>query len=388
MECLTCKGYVVVQVGLCKYRGFTTVIATIVVAVCTLGVARGIGGKVALDHVAGSGVLQRGLARRTLECGGSFTNFGSGPVRPGKLIAVNPILPARVLALVRFATAIGVTRAPFGNEYGKACVDCLLCISAFASGSPRGLSAPTVRIGVIMECVGDVFARNCIADGFLRILVVLPVADKNQVVGMLTDDGNDFFGISLDLVPGCRYGFVIKFKDDVVVLTPFLGHFGKELGGVVNFGVCLVRMPVNNDVNVVFDSGLYDSVHEVRLEFRVGCVAGDVLGLVVAAAFRTVLTAPPVIGCGCHGGTHDLNIHVADHSGNAFGCPEFRCLWQKAPIKAHAAYLDFGTVLDAFAAAVNTAFALRVLAGHELTVLADRAHAGGGDVLGYSKRGT
>ena len=85
-------------------------------------------------------------------------------------------------------------------------------------------------IGVIVEGVGDVFAGDGIADGLLRILVVLPVAHENQVVGILTDNGHNLFGVSFNFVPGDIFlGLVEKFKDDVVVLTHFWAISVKNL---------------------------------------------------------------------------------------------------------------------------------------------------------------
>ena len=134
----------------------------------------------------------------------------------------------------------------------------------------------------------------------------------------------------------------------------------------------MMRMPVNNHIYVVLNSRFDNGLHQVHL-----CGGVAVITLVAVA---------PVFVASCHGGAHNLNVHVVHHGGNAFFTPEFNGLRKQAPIKAHAAHLHFGAILYAFAATVNAALALRILAGHQLTVLANRTHAGRSDVRTEHRR--
>ena len=297
------------------------------------------------------------------------------------MILVHVFLPALVAALVRISGTACICRAPFRNEYGKTCLDCLFALDAFAFAAPAVSAFPVVAVGVVVQGVGGVFlgVADFVADSVRRVLVPRGVAHEHQVVGILANHFDDLVGVVLDIAPRNLLRFVVDFENHVVVLAIGFGHFFKEILGGIGLLVGFVGMPVDNHVNVVLDGRFDNGLDKLLLVFG---VAG------VALELDSVPFALPVFVAGSHGGAHDLDFHVVHHGRNSFFAPEFHCLGHQAPVKAHATHLNFGTVLYTLATAVNAALTLRVLAGHELAILANGANAGGGNVLGGGKRCT
>ena len=270
---------------------------------------------------------------------------------------VDVFLPTLVTALVRISATASICRAPFRNKYGKACVNCLFAVGAFAGSAPVVGAAPAVAIGVVVQGVSGILLGvvDFVSDCCLRVLIPLGGSHENQVVGIFADDWNDLVGVGFNVAPRNIFGFVEQFENDVVVFAVGLSHFFEEILGSIRLLCGFMRMPVDNHVNVVLDGGFDDRFHELLLVGWVDCITFEL---------DSVVFTGPVFVSGCHGCAHNLDVHVANHGGNAFFAPEFNSLRHQAPVKAHATHLHFGAVLDAFAAAVNAALSLRVFACH------------------------
>ena len=89
--------------------------------------------------------------------------------------------------------------------------------------------------------------------------VLIPMRTPHQhnvirvVLAYFTDN---LSGILLHAGPCILYRLIIYFVDDMRITTVLLCHLTKELLGLT--GVHVVRMPVDDDINVLFDSRLDD----------------------------------------------------------------------------------------------------------------------------------
>ena len=220
-----------------------------------------------------------------------------------------------------------------------------------------------MAIGIIMQGIGGILLgiANFVSNRCLRVLVPLGGTHKNQVVGVFANHRNHLVGVILDSTPSNVSGFIEQLKNHMVIFTVSLCHFFEEALGRFGLFVCIVRMPVDNHVDVVLDSRFDNGLHQVLLRGRIAAI--------------TLVAVTPVFVAGRHGRTNNLDVHVANHGSNAFFTPEFDGLRHQTPVKAHAAHLYFGAIFNTFATAINTALPLRVLAGHELSILAHRTHA-------------
>ena len=186
---------------------------------------------------------------------------------------------------------------------------------------------------------------------------------------MLTDSFSNLFCIALNSRPISRSRaftptanrFVINFKNHIVVATISLRGPTKEFNGIALLIFCLMRMPVNNHIDVVLYSGFYHSLQHILL-----------------AVF--VIEVAPVIIPGftdTHGKADNFNFHVPYHGIDCiFRIEGGSSIIGGTPVKAHAAHLHFGAVLDTFATAIDLALATRCLASLQFAILAHRSHTG------------
>ena len=165
------------------------------------------------------------------------------------------------------------------------------------------------------------------------------------------------------------------------ILAVAFGHAPEEGGGIVcgKAGLVVVKfvlwlcslmdavvvtafaVPVDQNVNIVLNSGLNHGVH-LRFEiFGAGHVAS------VSPRRHDA-----------HGRADEFNVPGADQSVDK-GTPVKAAAVRPVltPSEAHSTNLDFGAVLDALHAAINAAFASGVLAALQSTVLANGANARG-----------
>ena len=91
----------------------------------------------------------------------------------------------------------------------------------------------------------------------MDVLVPVWTAHQHNIVGVvLADFTNDLSGIALDGRPCVLDRFVVYLVDDVRILAVLLRHLAKELLGLS--GVHVVGVPVDDDVDVLFDGTLDD----------------------------------------------------------------------------------------------------------------------------------
>lgn len=184
-----------------------------------------------------------------------------------------------------------------------------------------------------MECVSDVVVRKGAVCRNVRILVIIRGTDKDQVVGILTDGGNDGCCIRFERRPiACSigisprsFGFIVDFKNDVVVAAPFLGHCGKECLGIGCVTFRSMGMVVDDDVDIVVDRCLHNGVHQ---------------GLVFCLVCKVIAVAPVFVYA--HRRADEFDVHIAYEAGDDLACPERRAhVGSDAPEKAHSLYLHF-----------------------------------------------
>ena len=276
---------------------------------------------------------------------------------------VSIFLPTLVAALVRSSTAISRSCAPFRNEHGKARVHSRFTVFTFACTTPTIVAFPAMAIGIIMQSVGNILLGivNFVSNCNLRVLVPLGSAHQNQVVRVFANNRYNLVSIGLDSAPFNVGGFIVDFENNVFILTVCLRHLLEEALGFICLLVSLMRMPVDNHIDVVLDGRFDNGLQHVLL---ITGSTGKVAPFIIPGFIDT------------HGKTDNFNFHVPYHGIDCiFRIEGGSCIIGGTPIKAHAAHLHFGTILDAFAATINLALALRVLASLQLAILAHRTHA-------------
>ena len=115
-----------------------------------------------------------------------------------------------------------------------------------------------------MNGVHDVGETNHGTVGYeMNILIPVGTAYQHNVVGVvLADFTNHLCGIFLQVGPRVFYGFVIYLIDDVRIFAVFLCHAAEELLSLLSLGQ--VRVPVDDDVDVLLDGRLYDGCHALH----------------------------------------------------------------------------------------------------------------------------
>jgi len=111
-------------------------------------------------------------------------------------------------------------------------------------------------------------------------------------LGVGADCRDNLVGVVLDCAPvatATANRFVIDFIDDVRDILVLLGNLGEEVLGKACFEVGSVAVPVDNDIDVVFDSGLDHSVDGRKLAFRRLRVRNLVVQLVLGSAIGVVV---------------------------------------------------------------------------------------------------
>ena len=100
--------------------------------------------------------------------------------------------------------------------------------------------------------------------------VLIPVGATHEhdvVLIVFADFANDLLGVFLQVYPFVLDGFVVDFVDNVRILAVFTGHLTKELLGL--FRHQLVRMPVDDDVDVLLDGSFDDGRQTLHGELGV-----------------------------------------------------------------------------------------------------------------------
>ena len=225
-----------------------------------------------------------------------------------------------------------------------------------------------MRTGIVVERVSGIVLGICngVARRFVRVLVPAAVAHHDQVIRILSNRLHHVVGVSLDRAPTLRGRFIEYFKNDVIVLAPFLGHVAKECLCLRNVVGRLVAMVVDNHIDIVVDSRLHHGIHE---------------SLVIAFISKVIARIPVFIDT--HRGANQLDVLVLDKLVYVISRPERSAnIARNAPEKAHALHDHFVAVRHSLAGTVNLTFAAGVLASHQLTIGAYRAHT----VCGESRR--
>ena len=292
------------------------------------------------------------ICRRRARCKSSraFVDFRSRPIRPGKFMRIQVFLPAIIPADIRRAAAIGISRSPFRNEHGKARIHRRQSIRPFAIASPTIRSIPAMGICIIMESVGGIFfgVRDFITDNFLRILIPRAGSNENQIIGILSNGRHYLIRVIFNRRPRNIRRFIVDFKNHVIILPISLRHFTKESHRVGSLFMRIMGMPVDNHINIIFYGRFYDGFDKLFLIIGIARISFE---------RNAVPRAAPILCSRRHGRPHYLDFHVVHHRCHARIGPELHRIWQKAPIKAHSANLNFGTILNAFARTVNLSLA-------------------------------
>ena len=207
------------------------------------------------------------------------------PLGARNFLLVGPCEEFLEFGLVGFLGEDFIDAAPFRYEYAKAGFHRLVGTGQVA----RSL----MQVGVEMVSVGDVIVLYGGGYGIACHGRPHRGSDDYQVLRMFADSADDRVGVGFQVCPGFTHGFVVDFENDMRVLAVAFSHASEEGGGIVcgKAGLVVVEfvlwlcslvdavvvtafaVPVNQDVNVILNSGLNHGVH-LRFEiFGAGHVA-------------------------------------------------------------------------------------------------------------------
>ena len=128
--------------------------------------------------------------------------------------------------------------------------------------------------------------------------ILIPVGATHEydiVLIVFADFANDLLGVFLQVYPFVLDGLVVDFVDNVRILAVFAGHLAKKLLGL--FRHQLVRMPVDDDVDVLLDGGFDDG--RQTLHGELGVLLEIILDMLSDS--RTDDTTVPVVLQRLHG---------------------------------------------------------------------------------------
>lgn len=181
------------------------------------------------------------------------------------------------------AVAAGAYSAPLGDEQRDAAAQRRLRLVA---------QELAVSAGVEVQGICDIGSRNRIGRRHVHILRPRGSTHDDEVVRIdRTDRGYDRLRIRFDdAAPGNLQGLIVDFIDDVVPVAVAPGHVLEKADGLRALAFGIVRMPVDNDVQIVGDGRIHQ---------------GDDTGAV--GVWIHGITA---VGVGAHGRTHDGGAEI------------------------------------------------------------------------------
>ena len=302
-----------------------TRIGTKVVAKAAIGIGRALVHPT-LHHVTRLSIFQSLVQGQSRKRSGLFGNSGGRPVRPGDAVLVHPVHPSLAGRLVRRAVTVGTDRTPFCSEHGNA-------IRHSLSGTVI-VTAVTrlVRCSIEVERATEVLLAilNACLSALFRMAGPIRAAHEHEVVGMLTNSGNHGVRVRSDRSHIGTDRFVPDFENHVVVFAIFLSGIFEELDSFRSIAVCTFDVPVDNHVNVVFDSGI-DHVLEVALLQGFTLRAAQVATALVLELFLSHT----------HCKADDFDVHLLHHGVHGlFGIENGRAICTRTPEEAHALDLD------------------------------------------------
>ena len=218
------------------------------------------------------------------------------PVAVRDVVLVHELSPFVRSACVRFTVAVSVCGTPFRDEHRVAGIESACNVATVA--------ALGVARGVEVQNVGDVSRCDRALCALFRMLRPVRRTDDDQVLGVGTDARNNLVCVVLDGVPvstATADRFVVNFVNDVRHVLVLQGNLLEKVLGDGCFLVSSVAMPVDNDIDVVFNSRLDHLVDHGQLAFRVGLVT-TIHGVLGAAIAIVVFNA--------HGKTEHVNFEV------------------------------------------------------------------------------
>jgi len=110
-----------------------------------------------------------------------------------------------------------------------------------------------------VERISQVFARNGVLGGFIHGLGPQPCAEDNDVAAVLANHTNKRLVVWLDLSrPALLHGFVESLEKDVREMPKLPGHEVKKRTGLLLMLICIMIMPVDDDVDALLNCGFHD----------------------------------------------------------------------------------------------------------------------------------
>ena len=142
-----------------------------------------------------------------------------------------------------------------------------------------------------MENICDVWRCNWTLRTLFWVHGPLRRTHNNQVLRVCPNGRNYRIGVVLDGAPiATRHRFTINLINNVRYIHVLLGNRSEKRLGKGCFLMSSMAVPVDNDVNIVFDSGFYHLVDHGKLEVRRLCIGKLVVNCVLGAAIDVIIS--------------------------------------------------------------------------------------------------
>jgi len=113
-----------------------------------------------------------------------------------------------------------------------------------------------------VDGISKIHTAHRVQGRLINILRIERRAQNNYVVGVESNGGDNLLMVWFDkTLPALPNGFIERLKENIWEVPVLLCHFSKENVSLRRMLVCVVIMPVNDNIDADINGGINDSLN-------------------------------------------------------------------------------------------------------------------------------